>query len=290
MNQAAARRYDITLAHPCLERQGKFNQTALSPRAAAQAFSTHAYGPLSHARHASQVRRQDRARNRRFAGHWPGDCQGACASRRASGGARPHEGGLEELDDELKALGGRISLLRLDLCEGGQIDALGPTLYERFQRLDIFVGNAGILGPLSPLGHISEADWSQTLNINVTANWRLLRTLDPILRLSPAGRVLFMTSNAAQNCRAYWGPYSVSKAALEALAKTYAHEVQSTAVRVNLLNPGRLRTRMRAKAYPGEDETTVPPPEAIVPLALSLLTEETTANGERFDFKTPENS
>ena len=200
------------------------------------------------------------------------------------------KGGLEELDDELKALGVQMSLLRLDLREGGQIDALGPTLYERFQRLDIFVGNAGILGPLSPLGHISEADWSQTLNINVTANWRLLRTLDPILRLSPAGRVLFMTSGAAQNCRAYWGPYSVSKAALEALAKTYAHEVQSTSVRVNLLNPGRLRTRMRAKAYPGEDETTVPPPEAIVPLALSLLTEETTANGERFDFKAPENS
>ncbi len=194
------------------------------------------------------------------------------------------KGGLEELDDELKALGAQISLLRLDLRESGQIDNLGPTLYERWQRLDIFVGNAGILGPLSPLGHISEADWTQTLNINVTANWRLLRTLDPILRLSPAARVLFMTSNAAQNCRAYWGPYSVSKAALEALAKTYAHEVQSTPVRVNLLNPGRMRTRMRAKAYPGEDENTVPPPEAIVPLALSLLTEQTTANGECFDF------
>ncbi len=194
------------------------------------------------------------------------------------------KGGLEELDDELGALGAHISLLRLDLLDGAQIDGLGPTLYERWQRLDIFVGNAGILGPLSPLGHISEADWSQTLNINVTANWRLLRTLDPILRLSPAGRVLFMTSGAAQKCRAYWGPYSVSKAALEALAKTYAHEVQSTSVRVNMLNPGRLRTRMRAKAYPGEDENTVPPPEAIVPLALSLLTEDTTANGERFDF------
>src|SRR5208282_3380629 len=194
------------------------------------------------------------------------------------------KGGLEELDDELQALGARISLLRLDLLDGGQVDALGPTLYERWQRLDIFVGNAGILGPLSPLGHISEADWSQTIAINVTANWRLLRTLDPILRLSPAGRVLFMTSGAAQKCRAYWGPYSVSKAALEALAKTYAHEVQSTSVRVNMLNPGRLRTRMRAKAYPGEDENIVPPPEAIVPLALSLLTEETTANGERFDF------
>ncbi len=197
------------------------------------------------------------------------------------------KGGLEELDDELKALGANISLVPLDLREDTLIDNLGPTLYERWQRLDIFVGNAGILGPLSPLGHISEADWTQTLNINVNANWRLLRTLDPLLRLSATGRVLFITSNAAQNCRAYWGPYSVSKAALEALAKTYANEVQSTAVRVNLMNPGRIRTRMRAKAYPGEDENTVPPPDAVVPLALSLLTEETTANGKCFDF-TPE--
>jgi NAD(P)-dependent dehydrogenase (short-subunit alcohol dehydrogenase family) len=195
------------------------------------------------------------------------------------------KGGLEELDDELKALGLQASLLRLDLKDGARIDALGPTLYERWQRLDIFVGNAGLLGPLAPLGHISEADWSQVLAVNVTANWRLLRTLDPILRLSPAGRVLFLTSGAAQNCRAYWGPYSVSKAALEALAKTYANEVQSTPMRVNLLNPGPMRTRMRRQAFPGEDENALPPPEAIVPLALSLLTPETAAHGERFEFK-----
>ncbi|MGO9173760.1 MAG: SDR family NAD(P)-dependent oxidoreductase [Rhodomicrobium sp.] len=193
--------------------------------------------------------------------------------------------GLEELDDELRALGAQISLLQLDLSDGGQIDQLGPTLYARRQRLDIFVGNAGILGPLSPLGHVSEADWSQALAINVTANWRLLRTLDPILRLSTAGRVLFLTSGAAQNCRAYWGPYSVSKAALEALAKTYAHEVQSTAIRVNLLNPGPMRTRMRRQAFPGEDENTLPLPDTIAPFALSLLTPETSANGERFDFR-----
>jgi NAD(P)-dependent dehydrogenase (short-subunit alcohol dehydrogenase family) len=194
------------------------------------------------------------------------------------------KGGLEELDDELKALGAQASLLRLDLRDGAQIDAIGPTLYERWQRLDLFVGNAGLLGPLGPLGHISEADWSQVLAVNVTANWRLLRTLDPILRLSPAGRVLLLTSGAAQNCRAYWGPYSVSKAALEALAKTYANEVQSTPIRVNLLNPGPMRTRMRRQAFPGEDENTLPPPEAIVPLALSLLTAETKAHGERFEF------
>ena len=197
------------------------------------------------------------------------------------------KGGLEELDDELKALGAQISLLRLDLRDGGQIDRLGPTLYERWQRLDIFVGSAGVLGPLTPLGHVSESEWLQTLDINLTANWRLLRTLDPILRLSPAGRVLLLTSGAAQNCRAYWGPYSVSKAALEALAKTYAHEVQSAAVRVNLLNPGPMRTRMRRQAFPGEDENTLLPPETIVPLALSLLTGEVAANGERFDFQAP---
>ncbi len=195
------------------------------------------------------------------------------------------KGGLEELDDEMKTLGVQITLLRLDLKDGAQIDTLGPTLYQRWQKLDIFVGNAGVLGPLSPLGHISEADWSDALAVNLTANWRLLRTLDPILRLSPAGRVLFLTSGAAQRCRAYWGPYSVSKAGLEALAKTYAHEVQSTPVRVNLLDPGKVRTRMRRQAYPGEDESMLPPPEALVPLALSLLTEKTTASGDVFLFK-----
>ena len=195
------------------------------------------------------------------------------------------KGGLEEFDDEMKALGAQVSLLRLDLKDGAQIDTLGPTLYQRWQRLDIFVGNAGVLGPLTPLGHISEKDWSEALAVNLTANWRLIRTLDPILRLSPAGRVLFLTSGAAQRCRAYWGPYSVSKAALDALAKTYAHEVQSTPLRVNLLDPGKVRTRMRRQAYPGEDENTLPPPEALVPLALSLLTEETASTGEIFVFK-----
>jgi NAD(P)-dependent dehydrogenase (short-subunit alcohol dehydrogenase family) len=195
------------------------------------------------------------------------------------------KGGLEELDDEIRAAGAEISLLQLDLKDGAKIDPLGPTLYERWQRLDIFVGNAGVLGPLSPLGHISEADWSATMAVNVTANWRLLRTLDPLLRLAPAARVLFLTSGAAQRCRGYWGPYSVSKAALNALAKTYANEVASTNIKVNLLDPGRIRTRMRAQAYPGEDETTVPPPDALVPLALSLLTPEVTASGELYVFE-----
>ena len=195
------------------------------------------------------------------------------------------KGALEELDDEVTAAGGRISLLQLDLKDGAQIDTLGPTLYQRWQKLDIFVGNAGVLGALSPLGHIRERDWSEALAVNLTANWRLIRTLDPILRLSKAARVLFITSGAAHRCRAYWGPYSVTKAGLDALAKTYAHEVQATPVRVNLLDPGKLRTRMRRLAYPGEDENTLLPPEAIIPLALSLLTEETTKSGEIVLFK-----
>jgi NAD(P)-dependent dehydrogenase (short-subunit alcohol dehydrogenase family) len=194
------------------------------------------------------------------------------------------KGALEELDDEIRAEGGQISLLQLDLRDGSKIDPLGPTLYQRWGRLDIFAGNAGVLGPLSPLGHISEADWSLAMAVNVTANWRLIRTLDPLLRLAPAARVLFVTSGAAHRTRAYWGPYSVSKAALEALATTYANEVASTNIRVNLLDPGRIRTRMRAQAYPGEDVNTVPSPDSLVPLALSLLTEEVAANGERFEF------
>jgi NAD(P)-dependent dehydrogenase (short-subunit alcohol dehydrogenase family) len=195
------------------------------------------------------------------------------------------KGGLEELNDEVRAQGGEISLLQLDLRDGSKIDPLGPTLYQRWQRLDIFVGNAAVLGPLSPLGHISEADWSLAMAVNVTANWRLIRTLDPILRLAPAARLLFVTSGAAHRTRAYWGPYSVSKAALEALAKTYANEVASTNIKVNLLDPGRVRTRMRAQAYPGEDVNTLPLPDALVPFALSLMTDGVSANGELFVFE-----
>ncbi len=189
--------------------------------------------------------------------------------------------GLEEVHDEIKARGGQVSLLRLDLRDLARIDQLGPTLYERWQRLDIFVGNAGILGPLTPLSHVKEADFTEVMTLNLTANWRLIRTLDPILRLAPAARVLFLTSGAALSCRAYWGPYAISKAALEALAKTYAAEVETTNVRVNLLDPGATRTKMRRQAFPGEDETTLPAPEAVVPMALSLLFSETARHGAR---------
>jgi NAD(P)-dependent dehydrogenase (short-subunit alcohol dehydrogenase family) len=194
------------------------------------------------------------------------------------------KGALEELDDAMKSEGLQVSLLRLDLRDGPAIDLLGPTLYQRFQRLDILAGCAGVLGPLSPAAHVKEADWNEVLAVNVTANWRLLRTLDPILRLSPAGRVLLFTSSLAREPRGYWAPYAASKAALEALARTYADEVKTTNVRVNLIDPVRMRTRMRRKAFPGEDETTVPLPEELMPLALSLLMPEMMANGQIFTF------
>jgi NAD(P)-dependent dehydrogenase (short-subunit alcohol dehydrogenase family) len=188
-------------------------------------------------------------------------------------------GALEEVDDEIRSAGGTASILRLNFSHGDKIDGLGPTLYERWQRLDVLVAAAGILGPLSPLTHISTEDWESALRTNLTANWRLIRTLDPLLRRSAAGRALFLTSRAARSIRAYWGPYAVSKAGLEALVRAYAAEVASTPVKVNLLDPGPVRTRMRAQAYPGEKPETVKPPEALAPLILQLTAPDCNRHG-----------
>lgn len=184
---------------------------------------------------------------------------------------------LEQVDDAIKAQGGTATLVPLNLMHGPKIDALGPALYERFGRLDILVGNAGILGRLSPLPHIPSQHWEQVMRVNVTANWRLIRTLDPLLRRSDAGRVIFVTSGVAQSARAYWAPYSVSKAALDCLAKTYANETSDSAIKVNVIDPGATATRMRAEAYPGEDQSKLRTPEqvaeAFVPLAMPDFTE-----------------
>jgi NAD(P)-dependent dehydrogenase (short-subunit alcohol dehydrogenase family) len=195
-------------------------------------------------------------------------------------------GALEEVDDEIRALGGNATLLTLDLKNHDKIDALGPTVYQRWEKLDILVGNAGILGPLSPLGHVTADAWDEVLELNLSANWRLIRTLDPLLRRSDAGRAIFVTSGAAINPRAYWGPYSVSKAGLEALVKTYAHEVENTPVRANLINPGPTRTNMRAKAFPGENPATLKTPESITPTFVRLAEPSCTDNGRVFDLKT----
>lgn len=192
---------------------------------------------------------------------------------------------LEDLDDEIRDGGGNATLLQLDLAEGDRIDVLGPTLIQRWQHLDILVANAGVLGPLSPLPHITDSAWDEVLAVNLTANWRLIRTLDPLLRRAPAGRAVFVSSGAAQAKNAYWGPYSVSKAALEALVKTYALECASTDVRVNLVNPGPIRTAMRAKAFPGEDPATLATPAEIAPLFLELASAAHAGSGAVVNFK-----
>jgi len=188
-------------------------------------------------------------------------------------------GALEELDDEIRAFGGKATLLELDIRKGDKIDQLGPTLYQRWGKLDILIGSAGILGPLSPLHHVTEDAWNAVMETNLSANWRLVRTLDPLLKRSDAGRAVFVTCGASSAKNAYWGPFAVSKAGVEALVKTYAHEVASTPLRVNLANPGPVRTQMRAKAFPGEDPMTLPAPEDVVPLFLDLASPGCTFNG-----------
>ncbi|MBO0766192.1 MAG: SDR family NAD(P)-dependent oxidoreductase [Hyphomicrobiaceae bacterium] len=196
-------------------------------------------------------------------------------------------GALEETDDEVRALGASATLLTLDLKRDEKIDALGPTIYQRWQKLDILVGNAGMLGPLSPLGHVTAEAWEEVLAVNLTANWRLIRTLDPLLRASDAGRAIFVSSGAAVRPRAYWGPYAVSKAALEALVRTWAEEVANSSVRVNLVNPGPTRTRMRAQAFPGEDPATLQAPEDIAETFVRLAEPSCTDNGRLFDLRSP---
>jgi len=187
---------------------------------------------------------------------------------------------LEEVDDKIRKNGGKATLIPLDLADGKAIDALGPSLYERFGRLDVLVGNAAILGRLSPLTHIPAEHWDRSFAVNVTANWRLIRTLDPLLRRSEAGRVIFVTSGVARSARAYWAPYSVSKAALEALAKTYANETADSAIKVNLIDPGATATRMRAEAYPGEDQATLPTPDEVAERFVALAMPDWTETGQ----------
>jgi NAD(P)-dependent dehydrogenase (short-subunit alcohol dehydrogenase family) len=186
------------------------------------------------------------------------------------------QGALEETDDAVRAVGGEASLLPLDLKEDALIDALGPTLFQRFGRLDILVHNAGALGRLTPVSHILPEDWTSVLAVNLTASWRLIRTSEPLLRQSPAGRAVFVTESRAREPRAYWGAMGATKAGMEHLVLTWAQELATTNVRVNLFDPGPVATRMRMQAYPGEDKSTLPGPEAVAPAlaALCLPAEE----------------
>lgn len=188
-------------------------------------------------------------------------------------------GALEEIDDLIQADGGSATLVPYDLLETAGIDGLAAPLLERWGRLDMLIGNAGMLGQVSPLSQVEPATWDKTFALNVTANWRLIRALDPLLRRAPAGRAVFITSGITRNLPAYWGPYSASKAALEAMVVSYARELEQTAVRVNLLNPGPTRTALRAQAYPGEDATKLPGPEHIARSLLPLLRPDFEGNG-----------
>lgn len=187
--------------------------------------------------------------------------------------------GLEEVDDEIRAIGGAATLVPADLTDDTVIDRMGAAVYERWQRLDVLVGNAGVLGVLSPLPHVAPEVWDQVLAVNVTVNWRLIRSFDPLLRASPAGRAIFVTSGVARG-RAYWGPYAVSKGALETMVRTYAEEVAKSSVRANLINPGPTRTGMRAAAYPGEDPASLKPPEAVTEAFVALAEARCSRNGE----------
>ncbi|RTL97842.1 SDR family NAD(P)-dependent oxidoreductase [Ancylobacter aquaticus] len=194
-------------------------------------------------------------------------------------------GALEELDDRIVKAGSTATLVPLDIKDGEGIDRLGGALYERFGKLDIFVGNAGVLGPMTPLAQVDPKEWNDALAVNLTANWRLIRSLDPLLRLSTAGRAVMVSSGAAHKARPFWGPYAVTKAAVEVLARTWAAEVENiSSLKVNLINPGPIRTRMRAKAFPSEDPNTLSSPDDVAQAILALCLPSFEETGRLYDF------
>jgi NAD(P)-dependent dehydrogenase (short-subunit alcohol dehydrogenase family) len=189
------------------------------------------------------------------------------------------QGGLEETDDAVRAAGGTATLLPIDLADGQALDPLGPTLLERFGRLDVLVHNAGALGRLTPAPHILPKDWEAAVGVNLSATWRLIRTCGPLLVAAAAGRAVFVTSRLARMPRAYWGAYAATKAGMESLVLCWAEETRHDRVRINLFDPGPTRTRMRAEAMPGEDPATLPTPEQVAPLLAGLCEASETRHG-----------
>lgn len=193
-------------------------------------------------------------------------------------------GGLEEVDDAVRKSGGSpATLVPLDITDGDGIDRMGAALFERYGRLDILVGNAGALGTLTPTSHVEPKIWQQTMEINTTANARLIRSMDPLLRQSDAARAIFVTSGVTNMNPPYWAAYAASKAALEALVKCWAGELNKTNMRVNLLDPGVVSTAMRARAFPGENPQTLPHPDTVVEAFIQMALPNWTGNGERIE-------
>jgi NAD(P)-dependent dehydrogenase (short-subunit alcohol dehydrogenase family) len=193
---------------------------------------------------------------------------------------------LEELDDEIQKDGGSATLVPLNLSDSDGIARLGAALHERHGKLDILLGNAGLAGPSSPLGHIDLKPWNEVIAVNVTANFQLIRCMEPLLKKSDAGRAVFVTSAAASKASAYLGPYAASKAALETLARAWAQETAATTIRVNLFDPGPIRTRMRATVFPGEDPMTLDTPEQAAEFIVPMCAPEWTETGKLFEYKT----
>ncbi|WP_159997211.1 SDR family NAD(P)-dependent oxidoreductase [Roseomonas sp. 18066] len=196
------------------------------------------------------------------------------------------QGGLEETDDAIRAAGGQSTLLPFNLVkDADKIDMVGPSLVERFGRLDILVHNAGALGALTPVAHITPRDWTEVIGTNLTASWRLIRTCDPPLRAAPAGRAIFVTTGRVQRPKAFWGAYGASKAAMEHLVQSWAQEVEHTPLRVNLFDPGVVATKLRGQAMPGEDQSTIAQPQDVAPALAALCLPTETRHGATVLYK-----
>ncbi len=195
------------------------------------------------------------------------------------------QGGLEETDDEIRALGGTATLLPLDLKNADSIDPLGPSLHQRFGRLDILVHNAGALGKLMPAAQIFPKDFAECIAVNLVASYRLIRTCAPLLVAGPAGRAVFLSTTIARAPRAFWGAYGATKAGMENLVLCWAQEVENTNLRINLFNPGGTATRMRAQAFPGEDPNTLPKPADVAPAIADLCGSDVTAHGSLVNYR-----
>ena len=196
------------------------------------------------------------------------------------------QGGLEELDDEIRKDGGSATLVPLGMTDSDGLARLGAALHERHGKIDIFVGNAGVAGPSSPLGHIDLKPWNEVIAVNLTANFQLIRCMEPLLRASDAGRAVFVTSAAARWANAYFGPYAASKAALETLVRVWARETAITPIRVNLFDPGPTRTRMHATVFPGIDPATLDTPEQVAEFIVPMCAPEWSETGKLYDYKT----
>src|ERR1700761_7096020 len=196
------------------------------------------------------------------------------------------QGGLEELDDEIRKDGSSATLVPLSMTDSDGIARLGAALHERHGKIDILVGNAGVAGPSSPLGHVDLKPWNEVIAVNLTANFQLIRCMEPLLRASDAGRAVFITAGSAQKAPGYRGPYAASKAALETLVRVWAAETASTPIRVNLFSPGPIRTRMRAIVFPGENPLTLDTPEQAAELIVPMCAPDWTETGKLYDYKT----